>query len=297
MTINRNNKENIPSLGMFEMSNKMSMQHSLQPMKSTPKSQETQECWSLNDFQLYHSLGKGKFGSVYLGQEKKSKFQSQVEHNQVVHQVQREVEIQAHLQHPNILRLYGYFYDEKRIFLILEYAAHGELYRKLQKQKTFSLSQTKQWIRQVALALQYCHVRDVIHRDIKPENLLLDENDNIKLADFGWAVHAPTSRRSTLCGTLDYLAPELVKGDEHGKAVDCWCLGILTYEFLIGQPPFIAKEVKRTYERITSVDLDEWPSHIDVCTRDFICKLLYGSASGRMTIDEALVHPFLSEDE
>lgn len=263
---------------------------------------ERQTMWTLNDFNLSQSLGKGKFGSVYLAQEKKSQYlvalkmlrKSQLEQDQVVHQLQREVEIQAHLKHMNILRLYGYFYDSKRVYLILEYAANGEVYKRLQQEKHFSIEQTKKWIRQVALALKYCHDRHVIHRDIKPENLLLDENDNIKLADFGWSVHAPTTRRNTLCGTLDYLAPELVKGEEHDRSVDCWCLGILTYEFLIGQPPFMAKEVKKTYKRITSVDFPEWPSHIDNLTKDFICRLLTQHSENRMTIEETLAHPFLN---
>ena len=111
-------------------------------------------------------------------------------------QILREVEIQSHLRHPHILQLFTYFHDEKRIFLVLEFAARGELYKELKKQpgERFNEQLSATYTYQVADALEYCHKNNVIHRDIKPENLLLDANGNIKLADFGWSVHAPSSK-------------------------------------------------------------------------------------------------------
>ena len=90
----------------------------------------------------------------------------------------------------------------------------------------------------MADALSYLHSKHVIHRDIKPENLLLGIKGELKIGDFGWSVHAPGNRRQTLCGTLDYLPPEMVAGEQHGEAVDLWALGVLAYEFLEGVPPF-----------------------------------------------------------
>lgn len=87
-------------------------------------------------------------------------------------------------------------------------------------------------------ALSYLHTKHVIHRDIKPENLLLGVSGELKIGDFGWSVHAPGNRRTTLCGTLDYLPPEMVEGKEHSEKVDLWALGVLAYEFLVGVPPF-----------------------------------------------------------
>lgn len=155
---------------------------------------------------------------MYLAREKDTKFvvalkvmfKKQIHANNVEHQVRREIEIQSHLRHPNILRLYGYFHDAVRIYLILEYAPRGALYRELQNQpnKRFDEKRTAGYILSLADALMYLHQRDVIHRDIKPENLLLGHQGELKIADFGWSVHEPNSSRTTLCGTLDYLPPE-----------------------------------------------------------------------------------------
>ena len=138
------------------------------------------------------------------------------------HQLRREIDIQSHLSHPHILSLYGYFWDNNRIFLILEYAHGGDMYKVLTRTvernernlgilKGFTESKTTNWISQLASALEYCHSKHVIHRDINPENLLLGLDNKLKLADFGWSVHAPSSRRTTVCGTLDYLPPEMIE--------------------------------------------------------------------------------------
>ncbi|KAK4755926.1 hypothetical protein SAY87_009683 [Trapa incisa] len=225
--------------------------------------------WTLNDFDIGKPLGRGKFGHVYLAREKRSNhivalkvlFKSQLQQSQVEHQLRREVEIQSHLRHPNILRLYGYFYDQKRVYLILEYAAKGELYKELQKCKYFSERRSATYVASLARALIYCHGKHVIHRDIKPENLLIGAQGELKIADFGWSVHT-FNRRRTMCGTLDYLPPEMVESVEHDANVDIWSLGVLCYEFLYGIPPFEAKEHSDTYRRILQVDLKFPPKPI-----------------------------------
>lgn len=174
--------------------------------------------WQLSNFDIGRPLGRGKFGNVYLAREKDTKFvvalkvmfKKQIQVNNVEHQVRREIEIQSHLRHPNILRLYGYFHDDTRIYLILEYAPKGALYKELQSHpnKRLDEKRTAGYILSLADALNYLHERNVIHRDIKPENLLLGHNGELKIADFGWSVHEPNSARTTLCGTVDYLPPE-----------------------------------------------------------------------------------------
>ncbi|CAL5222807.1 g5226 [Coccomyxa viridis] len=259
--------------------------------------------WQLTDFDIGKPLGQGKFGSVYLARERKSKYvvalkalyKTQLQQYKVEHQLRREIEIQSHLRHPNILRLYGYFYDDKRVFLILEYAAKGELYKELQQQEHFPEAQTAQYIASLARALLYCHAKHVIHRDIKPENLLLGMKGELKIADFGWSVHAPNSRRKTLCGTLDYLPPEMVEGRDHDAAVDVWSLGVLCYEFLFGRPPFEAEGHSETYKRILKVDL-QWPEHpqISAGAKDLIHKLLVRDPRQRLPLKQVLEHPWIA---
>lgn len=195
-------------------------------------------------------------------------------------------------RHPNILRLYGYFYDATRVYLILEFAAKGELYKELQKAGRFTEPRAANYIQQIAGALRYCHSKHVIHRDIKPENLLVGIKGDIKIADFGWSVHAPTSRRTTLCGTLDYLPPEMVEGRDHDVSVDIWSLGVLTYEFLVGSPPFEAQGHSETYRRIAKVDL-RFPPHVSKDARDLISKLLVKEPTKRLSLDNVLIHPWI----
>lgn len=258
--------------------------------------------WRLEDFDIGRPLGKGKFGNVYLAREKKSKyivalkvlFKSQLQKAQVEHQLRREIEIQSHLRHPHILRLFGYFYDETRVYLILEFAPRGEMYKALQKRPNgrFDEPQSAKYIKQMASALSYCHEKKVIHRDIKPENLLLDVKGDLKIADFGWSVHAPSSRRGTMCGTLDYLPPEMIEGQTHDEKVDLWSLGVLTYEFLVGKPPFETEDNNQTYKRIVRVDL-RIPSYVSEGAKDLITKLLRKNPSDRLPLAKVMEHPWI----
>jgi serine/threonine protein kinase len=141
--------------------------------------------------------------------------------------------------------------------------------------------------------LKYCHQKHVIHRDIKPENLLLGLNGELKIADFGWSVHAPNSRRQTLCGTPDYLPPEMIEGKDHDHRVDLWSLGVLTYEFLVGNPPFEAKNIDETYKRIAKVDMS-FPDLVPDLARDLISKLLVYDPKARLSLDEVLKHPWIT---
>jgi len=261
--------------------------------------------WQLEDFDIGRPLGRGKFGNVYLARERQSGyivalkvlFKNQLQHNNVEHQLRREIEIQSHLRHPNILRLYGYFYDETRVYLILEFAARGELYKELQKCRYFDEKRTATYIASLSRALVYCHAKHVIHRDIKPENLLLGLHGELKIADFGWSVHAPNSRRKTMCGTLDYLPPEMLEGRDHDSKVDVWSLGVLCYEFLFGDAPFMAAGHNETYKRILKVDL-KFPAHHQVSegAKDLIRKLLMKDPKERMPLNEIFSHPWIQQN-
>jgi aurora kinase, other len=238
----------------------------------------------LGMFEIGRPLGKGKFGRVYLARERSSGFicalkvlyKNELQHGSGVEkQVRREVEIQSNLRHPNILKLYGHFHDSKRIFLILEYAGKGELYKHLRRENRFPEWKAAQYVAQMASALRYLHRKHVIHRDIKPENILVGIHGEIKISDFGWSVHAPNNRRATLCGTLDYLPPEMIKSGSkdnwYNEKVDLWSLGVLTYEFLVGEAPFEDTPVM-TQRRIARADMSI-PSFVSAEARDLIKKV------------------------
>ncbi|XP_055348902.1 aurora kinase C-like isoform X2 [Paramacrobiotus metropolitanus] len=260
--------------------------------------------WQLTDFDLGRVLGKGKFGKVYLAREKKSRFvvalkvmhKSELKSNNVEHQLRREIEIQTHLRHPHIIRMYGVFHDTSKIYLILEYAPNGELYKLLEHKGRFSDTEAATYVYELTTALMYCHERKIIHRDIKPENLLLGIYGELKIADFGWSVHSPSSRRATMCGTLDYLAPEMVEGKSHDESIDIWCLGILTYELLTGRAPFHVKDNEggqmETARRISLMDY-KCPDFMNPDAVDLIQKLLVYIGAHRLPLAQVLKHPWI----
>ncbi|OBT98936.1 spindle assembly checkpoint kinase [Pseudogymnoascus verrucosus] len=208
----------------------------LQNQPSGPK-----EC-HLSMFEIGKPLGKGSFGHVYLARERSSGFvcalkvlyKHEIQQAKVERQVRREIEIQSNLRHDNILKLYAHFHDSEKIILVLEFAGKGDLSRHLRRCNRFPEWKAALYIAQMAAALNYMHKKHVMHRDIKPENILIGMDGEIKLSDFGSSVHSPNKRRNTLCGTLDYLSPEMIKArrgsqkDNYGQEVDLWALGVLT---------------------------------------------------------------------
>ena len=261
--------------------------------------------WSLESFEIGKPLGRGKFGNVYMAREKASGvvvalkviFKKQIEKHNVLSQLKDEIEIQTRLRHPGVLRMYGYFHDEKRVYLVLELAPGGELFKRLQSEKRFGEAQTGKWVTQLASALQCVHANKVIHRDIKPENLLLDGNSELKIADFGWSTVAK-DKRQTFCGTLDYLAPEMLTHGVYDFRVDVWALGILMYECLVGSPPFeVPDSVEETHKAIQEGPITYPPElsmGISSSAKDLIKKLLAKTPEDRPSLEEVLAHPFLA---
>ncbi|CAD7946213.1 unnamed protein product [Amoebophrya sp. A120] len=285
--------------------------------------------YTLDDFDIGKLLGRGKFGNVYVARDRLTGFvvalkilhKAQLVKHGVCSNLRREILIQAHLRHENLLRLYTYFFDEEKIYLVLECASDGELYGVLGKNgnpERLPEPLAAHYFRQMVLALQACHQKHIIHRDIKPENILVsktpDGREVLKLADFGWSVHLrdESERRLTLCGTLDYLSPEMCSKQRHAYGVDVWALGILLYEFLMGNCPFerrgdaerddtqatfyaIQKEAPRFDQRRVSDDLvpiepDEEPTDE---AKDLILQFLAKDPEKRISLEDALRHPWL----
>uniref|UniRef100_A0AC35UDF3 Aurora kinase n=1 Tax=Rhabditophanes sp. KR3021 TaxID=114890 RepID=A0AC35UDF3_9BILA len=210
------------------------------------------------------------------------------------------------LRHPNILRLHGYFYDDLRIYIVLEYASRGTLFHYLQKQKLLKESIAAKFLYQLGDALDYCHQLGVIHRDIKPENLLITEKivegrpteDSLKIADFGWSVCSSESKRQTVCGTLDYLPPEMLnqnKDSSYDHNVDNWAVGVLLYEMLVGKPPFEHTKQQDTLLSIARIAYTV-PSFVSSEAGDVINNLLKKMPAARMSLQQVLASNFISKN-
>ncbi|PXF45157.1 Serine/threonine-protein kinase Aurora-3 [Gracilariopsis chorda] len=274
------------------------------PQSARPPDKDERQQWTLADFRIIKELGRGKFGRVFKAKELKTGYlvalkamqKKDIIRERQEKQVRREIEIQSQLNHPNILRLYGFFYDSTRIYLILEYAAGGELYRHLRScGGTFDEPSAARYVASLASAIRYCHSKGVIHRDLKPENILLDQDNNPKIADFGWSVHAVrAARRGTLCGTLDFLAPEMCENQTYDSSVDLWSLGVLLYEMLYGTPPFEEEDSWHTKQRIQKVDLHFPRGPISEEAKHLIRCLLRKVPAERLSLPKLLCHPWIT---
>lgn len=257
--------------------------------------------FSIDDFEIGIKLGKGKFGDVFLAREKKTDFivalkvlnKAEIQRLNAEKLVVREIKIHSFLDHKNIIKLYGFFHDDENIYLILEYAPDGELYKELKAtpNNRFSEEKASKIIRQVLDAFVYLQSLDIIHRDLKPENLL-SFMGQVKLADFGWSVCAPDKKRKTFCGTIDYMPPEMAHGTQYDFKTDNWAIGVLTYEFLVGKAPFETKSRGLTLDGIKKGEI-AYPSFLSDEAKDFINKLLVTDPQIRMEINQAIQHPFI----
>jgi serum/glucocorticoid-regulated kinase 2 len=213
----------------------------------------------LDDFELLKVLGRGSFGKVMQVKKKSDgkiyamkilKKAAIIARNQVEHTKAERKILQA-LQHPFLMTLRYAFQSKDKLYFVLDYYQGGELFFHLKTARRFPEDVARVWVGEVALALGHLHSLSVIYRDLKPENILLDDNGHCCLTDFGLSKDVdPNDKAHTFCGTPEYLAPEIVTGAGHDKAVDWWSLGILLYELTVGIPPFYSQNVNEMYNKI-----------------------------------------------
>ena len=265
---------------------------------------------NLEAFKIIKVIGKGSFGKVFLVRDKASgmlyamkvlKKEYIIQKNQVEH-TKTERSVLGYVHHPFIVGLNMAFQTADKLFFVLDYCSGGELFFHLGQVGRFPEERAKFYAAQIILALEYVHKRDVVYRDLKPENVLLDQRGNVRLTDFGLSKegvshHSPGA--NSFCGTPEYIAPEVLLKQGHGRAVDWWSLGALLYEMLAGLPPFYSRNREIMFEKIMKADLS-FPPHVSEKAKDLLSHLLVRDpkqrlGSGDQDAEELKCHPFFRD--
>ncbi|KAI8090676.1 kinase-like domain-containing protein [Thamnidium elegans] len=241
----------------------------------------------LADFNMLRTLGTGSFGRVHLVQSRvnaryyavKVLKKSEVVRLKQVEHTNNEKHILESVAHPFLVNMWGTFQDNVNLYMVMDYVPGGELFSVLRRSKRFPDHVAKFYAAEVILAIEYMHSKNVIYRDLKPENLLLDSQGHIKITDFGFAKHVPDITW-TLCGTPDYLAPEIIQSKGYGRAVDWWSLGVLVFEMLAGFPPFYDDDHLKLYEKILAGRV-KYPQYFIPNSKDLLKRLLTSDLTKR----------------
>ncbi|KAG2222287.1 hypothetical protein INT45_006966 [Circinella minor] len=261
------------------------------------KELSSHEVTSIGFYSIGETIGQGSFGKVKLGTHKLTGKQVAIKKISKEHAplITREIHLHRQLkQHPNIVTLYEIIMTESFIHVISEYCPHGELFDALTESGRFSEHETIKWFSQLVDAIYYCHSQDIVHRDLKLENILLDQNDNVKLCDFGFARHTENKQMlQTFCGSLAYSAPEVILRQKYtGPETDIWSLGVILYTLLAGELPFDDDSEIITQRKIVKGDY-VIPSYFSKELSDLITRMLKLNPSERVTLDQIIEHPWL----
>lgn len=262
---------------------------------------------AIEDYNVLDLIGKGGFACVYRAQCKQTEQivaikmidKKLMQAAGMTSRVRNEVEIHSQLKHPSVLELFNYFEDNHYVYLILEICHNGELNRYLKtKRRTLTENEARRILTQVVEGLIYLHSHNIIHRDLSLANLLLTTNMDAKIADFGLAIQLdlPDEKHYTMCGTPNYIAPEIAGRGAHGLESDVWSLGCMLYTMLVGKPPFDTDGIKKTLNKVVHGNFD-MPSCLSWQSQDLITSLLKKHPSQRPTLQHILEHPFMKEKD
>ena len=261
----------------------------------------------ITDFILLKELGVGSFGRVLLVQHKITQAQYAIkaidkrnkDNIEESPYFRREIEIMYRIHHPNVVKLFGHFEDNTYCYFIMEYIPGGNIYSLCPKNgiPLISTQMVASLMKDVISAIYYLHHMNppIIHRDIKPENVLLGEGNVAKLTDFGWSNYMQGySKRTTVCGTPIYLAPEIINNTGHDEKIDIWCIGVLMFELMTGQPPWKGDDITTLKYNIRRLKIN-WPKTMDPDARDLITKILRYIPEERISLRGMLMHPFFTK--
>jgi len=297
-----------PSTTISSSSTTSSMAHASSIPPSYRERIINEKTLTIDDFQIGKNIGSGSYGLVYLARRRNTGFICAIK---VVsldytisiksqHQLQREIDILVSQQgQKDVIQFYQYFSDKRFMYLVFEYCPYGDLYECTMARYPLNINKLQKWIKQLATCLKRLHSQGIMHRDIKLENIFVNRNGDVILADFGWAVKLNRFKKLTqICGTLGYMAPELMQGYYDFRA-DIWPLGALLYELISGHLPFdtlSSFQVKLIIMEKIKEGIQTWSKNFDMFphSKDLILKLVEINPDKRITLDEVLEHPFIT---
>jgi len=279
-----------------------------QAYQPPPQQQQQQQPIKVSeeDFQTLKVIGRGGFGRVLLVRKKDSgrvyamkvlkkaviAARGEIEHTKT------EKNVLSRLDHPFLAKLHFSFQTPENLYIVMDFINGGELFHHLSREKRFSEERAKFYAAQIVSGMAYLHTNGIIYRDLKPENLLLSAQGNIVMTDFGLSkegLEAKDARTATFCGTPEYLAPEIIRGDDYTKAIDWWSVGTLIYEMLTGLPPFYTEDEENMYHKIMTADL-VIPSFFSPEVADIIRQFLQRDAKLRLQDPEQIrAHPWFRD--
>ncbi|KAF2652593.1 Pkinase-domain-containing protein [Lophiostoma macrostomum CBS 122681] len=249
-----------------------------------------------DDFELVKTLGTGTFARVWLVRLSDAREADQdkvfalkilrkvdvIRLKQVEHVRNERNVLAAVAGHPFITTMVASFQNHDSLYMLLDYCPGGEVFSYLRRARRFNEPTSQFYAAEIVLILEFLHEKEgVAYRDLKPENILIDAEGHLKLVDFGFAKKVENRETYTLCGTPEYLAPEVIRNTGHGTAVDWWAFGILVYEFLVGQPPFWDQNPMKIYEQIVEGRV-RFPTAMSADARDLISGLCTVDTSKRL---------------
>ena len=241
----------------------------------------------LSDYEMGETLGTGSFGRVKIAKQKKTKEyfamkimkKKEIIKSKQADHIANEIKILSMIDHPFVIKFGGFAQDDKYLYIAMELVNGGELFTYLRGTGRFPVDQARFYIAQIISIFEYLHSKSIIYRDLKPENILIHKSGYLKLTDFGFA-KIVEGRTYTLCGTPEYLAPEIILNKGHGKSVDWWTCGILLYELIAGIDPFSDEDPMMVYQKILKGKV-KFPSGFDSNAKSLVKHLLESDLTKR----------------